>query len=132
MLVSSPAGRRVQHARMRANLLDVLNALADPDHQRRVWVERRYPQPGYYDDLDTNVSFLYDDSDIAEDPHRNIGYALRNEAEARAIENLHKVLGPLYDSLPADANDADVIAMPEWQAVVAAARQAIHTFAAPE
>jgi hypothetical protein len=122
----------VEHPEMRANLLDVLKALADPDYQRRVWVERQYPHPGYYDDLEANINFLYDDSDIAEDPHRNIGYALRNEVEARAMENLHKALSPLYDSLPPDTHDAEVIAMPEWQAVVAAARQAIRTFAEPE
>ncbi|HEU5157695.1 MAG TPA: hypothetical protein VFU43_11935 [Streptosporangiaceae bacterium] len=107
----------------------MLNALADPDYQRRVWVERQYPRPGYYDDLDANISFLYDDSDIAEDPQRNIGYALRNEGEARAIENLHKVLSPLYDALPPGIDDAEVIALPEWQAVVAAARQAVRAFA---
>src|SRR5918992_3559287 len=122
----------VEHPEMRANLLDVLKALADPDYQRRVWVERQYPHPGYYDDLEANINFLYDDSDISEDPHRNIGYALRNEVEARAMENLHKALSPLYDSVPPDPPDAEVIAMPEWQAVVAAARQAIRTFAEPE
>jgi hypothetical protein len=118
----------IQHPEMRANLLDVLRALSDPDYQRRVWVEREYPHPGYYDDLDTNVHLLYDDTDIAEEPHKNIGFALRNEDEARAIEELNRVLGPLYDSLPPDTDDATVIAMPEWQAVIAAARNALRVF----
>ncbi|MGH3387647.1 MAG: SCO4402 family protein [Actinomadura sp.] len=71
---------------------------------------------------------LYDDSTVAEDPYGNIGFTLRNEDEARAIESLIQVLDPLYDSLPLDADDAAVIAMPEWQAVVGAARHALRVF----
>ncbi|MGH3387648.1 MAG: SCO4402 family protein [Actinomadura sp.] len=122
----------IEHPEMRSYVLDVLNALADPDYQRRVWVERQYPHSGFYDDLDTNIHLLYDDSDIAENPRRNIGFALRNEEEARAIERLNEVLSPLYDSLPADVDHAALLAMPEWRAVVNAAQEALRVFSAPD
>jgi hypothetical protein len=51
--------------------------------------------------------------------------------EARAIENLVHVLDPLYDSIPLGADDAAVIAMPEWPAVLAASRQALRAFGEP-
>jgi hypothetical protein len=118
----------VEHPEARMRLLDTLQALADPDHQRRIWVERSFPHPDYYEDLDLHIHQLYDDSDVAEDPRGHIGYTLRNEDEARAMENLNAVLSPLIDSLPPDVDDATVIAMPEWQAVIAAARQALRAF----
>jgi hypothetical protein len=122
----------VEYPQARAHLLEALKALADPDHQRRVWVERQYPHPDYFDDFAANIHQLYDDSTVAEDPHGNIGFTLRNEEEARAIESLIEVLDPLYDSIPPGADDATVIAMPEWPTVIAAARQALRVFSEPD
>jgi hypothetical protein len=75
----------VRYPQARAHLVEALNALADPDHQRLVWVERQYPHPDYYDDFAANINELYDDSTVAEDPHGNIGFTLQNEGEARAM-----------------------------------------------
>ncbi|GAA4314674.1 hypothetical protein GCM10023178_24540 [Actinomadura luteofluorescens] len=110
---------------MRRAVIEALRALSDPEYQRRVWVERTYAQPGFYDDLTHNVNVLYDDTLVAEDPRAQIGVTLENEAEAAAIESLTAVLDPLLDSLPTKLEDAQVISRPEWSAVVSAAQAAV-------
>ncbi len=115
----------VQFPDMRRTVIEALQALSDPEYQRRVWVERTYPKPGFYDDLTHNVNVLYDDTSVAEDPRAQIGVTLENEAEAAAIENLTAVLDPLLDSLPTKLEDAQVISRPEWSAVVKAAQEAV-------
>lgn len=114
----------VQFPDMRRDVIEALQALSDPEYQRRVWVERTYPQPGFYDDLTHNVNVLYDDTSVAEDPRAQIGLTLENEAEAEVIERLAAVLDPLLDSLPTKLDDAQVISRPEWGAVVKAAQEA--------
>ncbi|MGW2311631.1 SCO4402 family protein [Actinomadura luteofluorescens] len=86
----------VQFPDMRRAVIEALQALSDPEYQRRVWVERTYPQPGFYDDLTHNVNVLYDDTSVAEDPRAQIGVTLESEAEAAAIESLTAVLDPLF------------------------------------
>ncbi|MEV3925497.1 SCO4402 family protein [Actinomadura coerulea] len=115
----------VQFPDMRRAVIEALQALSDPEYQRRVWVERTYPRPGFYDDLTHNVNVLYDDTSVAEDPRAQIGVTLENEAEAAAIESLTAVLDPLLDSLPTKLEDAQVISRPEWSAVVSAAQAAV-------
>lgn len=110
---------------MRRSLIEALQALSDLEYQRRVWVERNYPQPGFYDDLTHNVKVLYDDTLVAEDPRAQIGVTLESEAEAAAIEGLTAVLDPLLDSSPTELEDAQVISRPEWSAVVRAAQAAV-------
>jgi hypothetical protein len=115
----------VEHPQMRENVIDVLKVLADPRYQHRMWVEERGADPDLIETLDENISLLYDLSDVAENPHGHIGITLKDEHEALAIQNLDRVLSPLIDSLPPDIDDATVIAMPEWEEVVTAARNAL-------
>ncbi|MFD0856457.1 hypothetical protein ACFQ07_29735 [Actinomadura adrarensis] len=115
----------VQYPEMRAQILETLRALADPEHQRQVWVEHRPPRPGYYDDLDLNISVLFDDTIIAEDPCAHIGKTLHNENEAQAVQALVDVLDPFIESLPRGTDDATAISMPAWRDVVEAARRAV-------
>lgn len=110
---------------MRREVIEALQALADPEYQRRVWVDRVYPQPGFYDDLTHNVNVLYDDTSVAEDPQGQIGLTLENTDEAAAVERLTAVLDPLLDSLPTKIDDGAVISLPEWGEVVRAAREAV-------
>ncbi|MBO2463881.1 SCO4402 family protein [Actinomadura violacea] len=114
----------VQFPDMRRDVIEALQALSDPEYQRRVWVEHAYPQPGFYDDLTHNVNVLYDDTSVAEDPRAQIGLTLENDAEAEPMERLAAVLDPLLDSLPTKLQDAQVISRPEWSAVVKAAQEA--------
>lgn len=60
--------------------------------ERRVWVDRVYPDLGYYDDLTHNINVLYEDTHVAENPRGQIGVSLANEEEAVALEALKAVL----------------------------------------
>ncbi|GAA2127194.1 hypothetical protein GCM10009727_16800 [Actinomadura napierensis] len=110
---------------MRREVIDALQALSDPDYQRRVWVDRVYPQPGYYDDLTHNINLLYDDTSVAEDPYGQVGVTLESDEEAAVMERLVAVLDPLLDGFPAELDDAEVISRPEWAEVVKAAQDAV-------
>ena len=92
-------------------------------YQKRFWVDK---QPSkYIEGLDEEIHTLYDDTDVVRDSYGQIGIVLRNEQEAEAIQALDRVLGPLYDSLPYRIDHAQVLAMPEWSRVIAAARKAL-------
>lgn len=110
---------------MRREVIEALQALSDPEYQRRVWVDRNYPQPGFYDDLTHNINVLYDDTSVAEDPQGQIGLTLENAEEVAAMERLTAVLDPILDSLPTKIDDGAVISLPDWGAVVRAAREAV-------
>ncbi|HEU5023589.1 MAG TPA: hypothetical protein VFV01_01585 [Spirillospora sp.] len=110
---------------MRREVIEALQALSDPEYQRRVWVDRNYPQPGFYDDLTHNINVLYDDTSVAEDPRGQIGLTLENAEEVAAMERLTAVLDPILDSLPTKIDDGAVISLPDWGAVVRAAREAV-------
>ena len=115
---------------IRGSVIDAVRVLSDPAYQRKMWVEERGSDPRLIEDLDANISTLYDDTGVAESPHDYVGTVLRSEEEARAIAALDRVLTPLLEALPAGADDASVIAMPEWRRVVEAAREALDVLTA--
>ena len=114
----------VEFPEMRAEAIAALKTLSDFAYQRRMWVDEVGQHPGIVENLDVNIHILYDDTRVAEEPHTRIGTVLENETEARALEELDRVLGPFIDALDPGVNDATVIAMPEWQHVVRAAQKA--------
>ncbi|MFE1592253.1 hypothetical protein [Nocardia sp. NPDC058705] len=118
----------VQFPQMRATVLSALEALADPEYQQRVWLERRFPQERFYDDLDENIHALYDDCVVLPDPRDRIGTILIDDEEAAALVNLGRVLTPLIDDL-GDASDSVYVGDARWSSVVAAARAAFAALA---
>lgn len=98
-----------------------LNALADPEYQERVWIQRHYPRDGFYDDLTMNINVLYDN--VLPEPQSRVGTVLRNESEASDLLRLEQVLGPLIHDL-GDASDGEYISDRRWSDVVAAAATA--------
>ena len=115
----------VRYPEMRNDIIDALRALADRTYQQRVWVDRIYPRPGYYDDLTHNINVLYDDTLVAEDPSSQVGVSLKDGREVAAIEALKEILDPILDSISPDDSDLDVISRPDWTNVVIAAGNAI-------
>jgi hypothetical protein len=112
----------------RGSIIDALKAFSDPDFQRRMWVDRLGEDSELIENMDINAEILYDDTNAARDPYGSIGVNLKNEDEARAIEEFDKVFGPFYASLTPETDDATAIGMPEWANVVAAARAALSVF----
>lgn len=118
----------VRYPEMRAQIIESIQALADPTYQQRVWVDRIYPHPGFYDDLTHNVNVLYDDTEVASDPYSQVGVTLESQEEAAAIEAIAHAFDPILDSMDPKTVDAEIMAMPTWDDVVRAARNALPIF----
>ncbi|MDT0469123.1 SCO4402 family protein [Streptomyces gibsoniae] len=115
---------QVRLPQMREQIISAVHALSDPDHQRRVWIERQYPHPGYFDDLTLNIHILYDDTAVLDDPSAAIGTTLRDASEAQAMHRLADRLDEILDALEPETDDASYLGHPLWPGVVEAAAQA--------
>lgn len=122
----------VRFPEMRSEVIGAVLALADREYQRRVWVERQYPDPDYYDDLTLNVNILYDDTKVLEDPVSTIGTCLRTVNEAEAMRKLAVALDQVFEEKGTDLSDAEYIADVRWDAVVEAACTALHVLRMPD
>lgn len=114
----------VQYPEMRRSVIEALESFADPNYQKRVWINRQFPRANFYDDLDVNVSILYDDCVVVPDPHSRIGTVLVDGPEVDRLIELDQVLGPMIRRL-GNAPDATYLGDSEWPLVVAAARAAL-------
>jgi hypothetical protein len=121
----------VRFPQMRAEAVDAVRSLADPDHQQRVWLRREYPQPGYFDDLTTNITILYDDTRVLEDPAATVGTVLRSEREVTALAPLAEALNAMFADLGTDRDDASYLKSSHWPEVVSAARVALTALTSP-
>ncbi len=115
----------VKYPDMRRQIMVALAALADPQHQRRVWVEHIYPHENYFDSFDLNVHTLYDDTTVLTDgPASGVGDVLVEGDEIERLAVLDRALGPLIADL-GDAPDEQYITDPRWPAVIRAAGSAL-------
>ncbi|MFD3591462.1 hypothetical protein ACFWU5_01950 [Nocardia sp. NPDC058640] len=114
----------VQYPEMRMSVIDALESFADPDYQRRVWINRQFPHANFYDDLDLNVSILYDDCVVVPDPRSRIGTVLVDGPEVDRLIELDQVLDPMISRL-GNASDSTYLGDSEWPLVVTAARAAL-------
>lgn len=112
---------------MRANVIDAVKSLADEEYQWRVWVDKKYPTVGYYDDFWVNVNLLFDDSLVLENPRDSLGAVLINQSEVAAMEDLAKSVLDFLESQGRDKSDAEYVSSPEWSVVVSSARRAYAT-----
>ncbi|WP_393072323.1 hypothetical protein [Streptomyces sp. LN704] len=109
---------------MRRDVLLAVRALADKGHQRRVWIEKKYPQEGYYDDFGMNLDTLYDDTLVLEEPSAALGTVLRDGEEVSAMESLRSALNELLSVEGGGRTDSEYLASPLWETVVVAAIEA--------
>lgn len=112
----------IEFPAMRAEVLEALRALSDPERQRATW--GRY-EPGleYYDDLDMNIHILYDDCAVLPEPARSVGTIIYPQ-EVPAFAELADALGPMLQDL-GDAPDDAYMSDPRWVGVVGAAGAAL-------
>lgn len=118
----------IVYPEMRAEVVEALRALGDPDYQRRVW-GRHIPGVSFYDDLDLNIHILYDDSEVLPDPAQAVPAILKS-TEVSAVRAVDLALGPLIDEL-GNCPDADYLAHPGWDSVVEAATKALEVMTSP-
>lgn len=125
MEIMEPPVDTIRYPQMRAEVLEAVRALSDPDYQQRVWIRGEYPHEGFYDDLTTNIHTLFDDVCVLPDPHTRVGVVLYPD-EVEALTGLGQHLDPLINEL-GDAADAHYLEHPQWTSVVAAARRSYET-----
>lgn len=115
---------QVSFPEMRRSVLSAVRALSDESYQRRVWIDRCYPQEGYYDDFSTNIHILFDDTLVLEDPASTLGTVLKCEEEVAAMVALASSVNDLLEREGGERVDAEYIASPLWGAVVRSASKA--------
>lgn len=113
---------RFEFPPMRAEVMEALRALSDPEHQFSKW-GRYEPGVEYYDDLDMNVHILYDDVQVLPDPASAVSSVL-DESEISAMQALHAALGEMIRDL-GDVSDAIYLSDPRWPAAIRAAQGAL-------
>ncbi|MEV5510388.1 SCO4402 family protein [Streptomyces orinoci] len=111
---------------MRDEVISAVRSLADREHQQRVWVERRFPHPGYFDDFSLSLNIL-DDATVLDRPHKAVGFTLRSGHEAEAMARLAERLDEVLRAVGRQEPDAAFLASPLWAQVVSAANDALHT-----
>lgn len=114
----------VEFPAMRYEVVQALATLADPDYQRRAWLEKRFDRPGSYEDLNMNVHTLYDDTEVLPNPRDSIGTILTDGPEIEALEALAVPYSVLLDRL-GDAEPSQYLNAPEWPDVIRAASVAL-------
>lgn len=114
----------MKYPEMRHELIDHLQALSDINYQRDVW-SGQYQHPEIeHDELDYAVHFLFDDTCLAENPSKAIGWFLNNEKEAQTVKDLVTALEEVFHIYGTNLDDADYIEKPEWSKVLQAAYNA--------
>jgi len=108
---------------MRRELVETMTSLSDRDYQQRVWIDKNYPRPNFFDDLTMTVNIFHDLIVNDDDFDQYIGAFLVSSDEATAVERVYRTLDALIDDL-ADSPDSRYLSDPRWTDVVSAAAQA--------
>jgi hypothetical protein len=114
----------VRFPEFREEIIGAVRTLSDPEYQNQAWVRRETP-PDVIEDFDMNIHILYDDTTVLEDPHAAIGDLLKTAAEADALAKLAQVIDSMFERVGTDLSDEQYLVLPEWTAVVSAARDAL-------
>jgi hypothetical protein len=113
----------LKHPWMRLQLISCLESLKDKGYQIAAWVNQGLPE-GKADWLDISVHFLFDDTQLAENPISCIGWFLKNEDEAELIGKLCRELDEIFNKYGTELTDAEYISLQEWDRVLVAADKA--------
>ena len=112
----------LRHPERRAELLETLMELGDPAYQQAAWIDRSIDQH-LITGIDQVYHFLYDDSDLGNDPEGCIGYTLFDPEEVKVIRDLTQLLDSLLHDL-GDVKSEHFIRHPLWPLVVERAKVA--------
>jgi len=108
---------------LRTQLIDWLVRLSDRGRQEESWASAGESV------LDHMLDF-FDDTGVLDDPTGRVGFVLRGEAEVSAMQNLNAALDRAITS-PA-RNDVEIVRSKAWEAVIAAAGEALRVLEAEE
>ena len=119
---------RVKYPEMRIELIGHLQALADPDYQKAAWINHQFPSGIVYDEFNNAIHFLYDDTNLGENPEADIGDILKNKEESDVVTLLVREIDVLFDRYGLNLKDGEYISKPEWENVVCKAKDACSIF----
>jgi hypothetical protein len=114
----------MKYPEMRKELISTMKCLSDRNYQRTVWIEKKYPKGVVDDNFDYAVHFLFDDTCLAEDPKKLIGYALKNEKECDLVTDVIDALNILFEKLGTNLSDEQYINSPFWEKVIETSKKA--------
>lgn len=114
----------VKYPEMRTELIQHLQALSDVEYQQRVWVLGESDGATEHDEFDYAVHYIYDDTRLATDPASTIGTILRSDEEAGTVSKLVDAIDMIFQKYGTKLSDAEYIQLPEWDAVLKAAKEA--------
>jgi len=117
----------IKYPGMRAELIEYLQALSDAKYQRIAWVEHSLGG-GKYDELDLAIHFIYDDTNLSNNPDFDIGTILVNKNESDSIKQLVKEMDVLFERYGLTLSDEEYIGKPEWENVILKAKEACLVF----
>ena len=114
---------------MRAELIENIQALADPTFQQRAWVDHQFPIGNImYHDFDSVIHCLYDDSNIEVNPELGIGVILKNKEEADTVKRLMQAIDAAFNRYGLRLKDSEYMRKPEWETIVCKAKDACVQF----
>lgn len=114
---------QLKYPDMREELINYLHGLGDKEYQYQAWVEGNRPGGGH-DELDYAIHFLYDDTDLANDPASLIGWILTGKDESDVIASVVEALDMIFDKYGTELSDQEYLAKNEWENVLVMARNA--------
>lgn len=121
----------MKYPHMHAELIEYVGKLADPEYQRRVWVEKIHPPEEFFDEFGWIVSFFFDDTVLGRDVDAAIGVFLKDQEEADALKPLVAEFDKILDDPDFDS-DEDIMTSPKWDVVVATAQAALNVLKTPD
>lgn len=114
---------QLKYPEIRKELIDYIHGLSDEKYQYQAWVEGIRPGGGH-DELDYVVHFLYDDTDLADNPESMIGWVLVGKNESDVIVKVVSSLNVVFDKYGTELSDKEYIIKEEWIGVINAAKEA--------
>lgn len=113
----------IKYAKMREEFIGHVNALSDKQYQENSWVNSVTNEDVIHDEMDYAIHFIYDDTCLADDPMRAIGWFLVDESEANCSRELIAALNTVFDKYGTKEDDAFYINSPEWELVLNCAKK---------
>ena len=126
-IVLRPVFGRVHFPQLRQILIFSLFNLSDHQRQKKEWVSPNFSH-GFWDTFRFDVSVIFDDLDLDQDPEGQIGYCLVNQAECNSIKPLTKALDEVLDRIGIEQPDVSYIESPLWDRVIETAKTALEVF----
>ena len=110
---------------MRIELIGYLEGLSNKQYQLDCWVNNQCPDGVEYDDFDSAVHFLFDDTACAESPEKLIGVFLRNKEEAEAVKVVCRKIDRLLNKYGCKKADSEYIQTSEWTEILISSKAAL-------